>query len=951
MRCPSIDRLKSSHSLRLAAICLPLLLPGHALGQSALTLSSAAALQGGTTSLSLTLSSPTGAEPAALQWALVFPAADLTAVSAVAGPSANAAGKSLACRLTAGSYVCVLAGFNATVIPNGTIAVVTVTTSRTASLVPIGITAAMGSTPDGYNSPVTSLGGTVTAVGMTGLSCTPASLNSAGQATCTVSLSAPAPVLATISLSSSTDRLTVPPSVTIAAGSATATFPSTAGTLTTDHTATVTATLNGNSQSTNISLVTPPVLSSLACSPTIVAAGARTTCTVKLSKPAGTGGAVIATSSSVAALSLPASVTATAGATSATFTATASASASNQTAVVKASLNGSVKTVSVSLAPGPLLTSLRCAPTTLARGASAVCTVTLSKAAGTAGVVIKTASNVAALVVPASVTVAAGQTSATFTATAGAIASNQTAVVSAVLGGSGRMTVISLVATAQFSSLTNSTPLACFPESHQPGALGCTIQLPGALSADATYSLNSDTDRVQVPAEVRIPAGGQRARFTARVTPSDRDELAHLNISGPNLAGSVQVSLAGTRPVSLSCPGGTIQAGGWADCAIRLSGSQIPSGAVLALSSSSAGVKIPAFVTARPGQSRIRFRAYAERATRGETVEIAAQFGRTVVKSSLATLPGRAPILDVPSDIHVIPGHEVAFDVSASDPAGQVLTLSARSLPRGASFDTRTGRFAWIPGEADAGTHDAVFAATNPLNSTARAKVRIVVDSGKPVIAAVVNAASRSAQTACSPGALASIEGRWLGLDRPASDPSGSTAQLGGVRVKVNSEYVPLVYAARDRVDFLCPQLPAGTALRIAVENQSGTSTSADSTMNAAAPAFFSLDGTGTGEGWITLAGTSQAATPRDYRGLGQPVVPGDTISILATGIDPNSAPLVLRIGDFFADVRGIAPVPGNAGIFELRAVVPFGVPEGDAIPVRLDGGNTVTIAMEAGKN
>src|SRR5215471_602947 len=88
------------------------------------------------------------------------------------------------------------------------------------------------------------------------VSCTPASLNSGTISTCTVVLSqAASSGGAAITLLSSTQALTVPPTVTVAAGSSSATFTATAGTISTAQTAVLTATLNGASQTAPITLV------------------------------------------------------------------------------------------------------------------------------------------------------------------------------------------------------------------------------------------------------------------------------------------------------------------------------------------------------------------------------------------------------------------------------------------------------------------------------------------------------------------------------------------------------------------------------------------------------------------------------------------------------------------------------------------------------------------------
>ena len=64
----------------------------------------------GTVSLSLTLTSPAGSEPAAIQWAFGFPSANVTSISATAGNSLTNASKTLSCASRTGTYTCVAYG-------------------------------------------------------------------------------------------------------------------------------------------------------------------------------------------------------------------------------------------------------------------------------------------------------------------------------------------------------------------------------------------------------------------------------------------------------------------------------------------------------------------------------------------------------------------------------------------------------------------------------------------------------------------------------------------------------------------------------------------------------------------------------------------------------------------------------------------------------------------------
>src|SRR5215831_9095019 len=100
---------------------------GFTYGQPSLTLSSGIAAVGGSITLGVSLSSPAGSEPAALQWTTAYPASSMAPAAASAGPSTTAAGKALSCSSSSGVYTCVVTGMNSTPIANGIVAYLTFT--------------------------------------------------------------------------------------------------------------------------------------------------------------------------------------------------------------------------------------------------------------------------------------------------------------------------------------------------------------------------------------------------------------------------------------------------------------------------------------------------------------------------------------------------------------------------------------------------------------------------------------------------------------------------------------------------------------------------------------------------------------------------------------------------------------------------------------------------------
>ena len=154
----------------------------------------------------------------------------------------------------------------------------------------------------------------------------------------------------------------------------------------------------------------------------------------------------------------------------------------------------------------------------------------------------------------------------------------------------------------------------------------------------------------------------------------------------------------------------------------------------------------------------------------------------------------------------------------------------------------------------------------------------------------VVNAASGSVEGACSPGAIARIEGRWLAQAETATDPSGGSLELAGTSVEVEGKPVPILYASPSRIDILCPEAGPASSFETVVRTAGLVSPSIQTAQNAVAPGIFTVDGSGSGQGLVSLDsesldGESKLAMVRNYLSAAQPARPGDRIAILATGI------------------------------------------------------------------
>jgi hypothetical protein len=174
----------------------------------------------------------------------------------------------------------------------------------------------------GYNTPAQS------AAALRAVSVSPSSVTGGQTASGTVILTAAAPAEGiVVDLSTGDPAVTLPLTITVAAGSTSVNFTLNTSPVGTTTTATITANYNGITQTTALA-VKPPVLTSLTLNPTTVAGGSSSTGTVSLNGTAPFGGTLVALSSSrPTRASVPSTVTVAAGKSSATFTVNTTAGA------------------------------------------------------------------------------------------------------------------------------------------------------------------------------------------------------------------------------------------------------------------------------------------------------------------------------------------------------------------------------------------------------------------------------------------------------------------------------------------------------------------------------------------------------------------------------------------------------------------------------------------------
>ncbi len=790
-----------------------------------LMLSSATATAGTTVVLNLSVSSPAGSAPAALEWTLTYPAASVASISVAAGAAPTAAGKSIACAGGAAAYTCIAYGLNSNTISNGVVAVVTATLTSSATTALIGVPSALGASLAGASVAVSTTGGTIT-------------------------------------------------------------IPSTA----------------------------PVTVSSLFCSPTSVSSAGSSTCTVTLSSPAGTGGAAVTLSSSAASLTVPASVPVAAGSNSANFTATAGAITSTQTATLTAALNGSSIPATLTLTQ----------PTNSNSNSNSSFTPIRVNAGGDAY------TDPSGNVWSADYDYSGGATSLT--------SRTVTGTTTPVLYQTDRWGTFYYTVNAPNGNYTVNLKFAEIYFS-TAGSRMFNVSINGTQVL-TNFDIVAQAGGAFKALDESIPVTVTNGQINIQFTPGEADQPT---VNAIEILNSVTTSFSTTaiktrskngsdspadlQSAALACNPAQVAAGETSTCEIRL-GSGGASGALnLAVTSSAAHLRAPASVYVRTGQARARFEVTADADAPQGQATVMAQLGQNAVETALAVSPSNVPTWTAPAHQTGKPGSPVRFAARAAGVYNQPLTATASGLPPKASFDAASGDFEWLPTQGDLGTYRILFTATNSLGLTSTKTVTLDIESGLPKIAQLRNAAAGSAVAACTPGSMARLNGSFL------------TGDNGETHVLVNGESAAVVQALADRVDFLCPSVPAGTQLAIAVETPAGRSQPLPAVMQDVAPGILTAGSMAKNQALAFIGDSLRLAAVPNFEIAGQPAVAGDTLSVLVSGIgcneDLTTRQPTLTLGTQFVAINSIEPAAEAAGICRISATVPAGV-YGDSVPLTM---------------
>lgn len=356
----------------------------------------------------------------------------------------------------------------------------------------------------------------VQGLSVTSFTVNPNTIPSYGEVTGTVTISGNAVGSgAVVSLSSSPlYEAYLPSTVTVPAGSNTVSFAVGAGFADNSYTVTLTATFNGGSQSTSLT-VTPSDgnLADVSMSPSTVTGGSSSTGTVTVAYLQYSDTYVSLSSSNTAVAQVPSSVTIPAGQTSATFTVTTSAVSTPTTVTISAASGLNTVTGNLTV-QGVTISSVSANPSSVKGGQQSTGTVTLGSPASQSMTVKLSSSRTSAATVPSTVTIPAGSSSANFTISTSAVATDTKVTITATLNGSSVKTVLTVTGPHLSSFTLNPTTV-------KGGNLSVgTVTIDSTSPFGETVKVHSSKPTVaSVPATVTIQPGKTSATFTVTTYP------------------------------------------------------------------------------------------------------------------------------------------------------------------------------------------------------------------------------------------------------------------------------------------------------------------------------------------------------------------------------------------------------------------------------------------------
>ncbi len=334
-----------------------------------------------------------------------------------------------------------------------------------------------------------------------------------------------------------------------------------------------------------------------------------------------------------------------------------------------------------------------------------------------------------------------------------------------------------LITAATIKSKSTSDGNGAGAGSSAAGSFANQLRISGVLYEQSEFAPNTTVNvsgtiiatvgglQVLVPVSGTVIINEQTSGGDGRTTSSLTVNFLHVSVSG-SVAGTISLNAnivvasasssvnftggtaRGNNPPTLNLPGPqTVQVGATLSFTASATDPDAGDTVTLAASNIPPGASVtPNPASGNPASSQFTFTPSENQAGQTFTVNFTAtdNHGDSTAGSVAVTVTGaqnRPPIISVPGPQVIAVGKTLSFTVTATDPDGDAVTLSASSVPPNAAFDPATGHFVFTPSSDQAGqTLVVTFTATDSKGASASATVQITVvnstggEIGAPII-------------------------------------------------------------------------------------------------------------------------------------------------------------------------------------------------------------------------
>jgi len=452
----------------------------------------------------------------------------------------------------------------------------------------------------------------------------PTSVAGGRTSTATITLEAPAPAGGVVvDLSTSIADASVQASVSIPAGASKASVVVTTRAVNATVSASIRASLNGVQKSGTL-VIAAPVIRTVTFTPSSVTGGFSTPGMVTLQSPAPVGGTVVTLMSANPLVSVPATVTVLANATTAVFTASTLVTGIDTNVVVTGTTDA-LSVVGTLRVLAPRVLSIAFPSSSPVGGTTITGTIKLTGKAPVGGCLVNVTNGLAGISAPSTVTVDAGLDTATFSVTLPVVAADTVVPWKASLNGAFKTFTMTIKPASMLA--VSFSPVSAAGGAPMTGKVTLTGQAP---DGGTTVTLVSALPGIAaVPASVVVPAGATNGSFPVTTVPVAADT----NVSITATTGST--SKVGTARVlapvvtAFLLSNSVIQGGKTLSGRVNISGTAPAGGVVVTLSSSDVSVTPPVTVIVPEGTKTVGFSIPTSVVTTSTVVTLTAKTGAT----------------------------------------------------------------------------------------------------------------------------------------------------------------------------------------------------------------------------------------------------------------------------------------------------------------------------------